>query len=57
VALPAFDRCTPLLQQSITINIICPTRRAHSSKRTAAGLLLWARAGTDRQTDEHRAVS
>jgi len=40
VALPAFDRRTPLLQQSIDIS--CPM-----------GSLLWAHAGTDRrgQTD------
>jgi len=30
---------------------ISPTRRAHSSKCAAAGLLLWAHAGTDRRTD------
>jgi len=30
---------------------ISPTRRAHSSKSAAAGLLLWAHAGTDRRTD------
>ena len=28
-----------------------PARRAHSSKPTAAGLLLWIHAGTDRRTD------
>ena len=32
-------------------------RRAHSSKPAAAGLLLWAHAGTDRQTDGHSTVS
>jgi len=46
VALPAFARQTPLLQQSID----SPVRRAHSSKPEAALLLLWAQAGTDRQT-------
>jgi len=40
VALPAFAHRTPLLQQSINI----------SCKRAAAGLLLWACAGADRQT-------
>ena len=28
-----------------------PARRAHSSKPTAAGLLLWIHAGTERRTD------
>jgi len=34
---------------------ISPARPARSSKPT--GLLLWARAGTDRQTDGHRTVA
>jgi len=36
---------------------ISPARRAHSSKPAAAGLLLWARAETDRPTDGDRTVS
>jgi len=44
VAMPAFTLCTQLLQQ---LNSIYPAQRAHiSSKFAAAGLLLWAPAGT-----------
>ena len=46
VALPAFARRTPLLQQSIDIS-----RPAHSSKPAAAGLLLWTHAETHIMTD------
>ena len=43
VALPAFARCTPALQQSLDKSI-SPARRVHNSKPTAA-------------TDGHRTVS
>jgi len=44
IAMPAFTLCTPLLQQ---LNSIYSAQRAHiSSKFAAAGLLLWAPAGT-----------
>ena len=31
--------------------VLSPARRSHNSKLAAAGLLLWAHAGTDRRTD------
>jgi len=46
VALPAFARLRPCSSRSIS-----PACRAHGSKPTAASLLLWAHAGTDRRTD------
>ena len=55
VALPAFAcrfNCRPGSNRSIS-----PAHRAHSSKPAAARLLLSAHAGTDRRTDEHRAVT
>ena len=43
---PAVAECQPCSNQSIS-----PAHRDHSRKPTAAGLLLWAHDGTDRQTD------
>jgi len=52
---PHIHRHTPLLQQSIDIS--CPPGpRQQTGSSRAAGLLLCARAETDRQTDGHRAV-
>ena len=45
VALPAFDR------RCCCSRSISPAHLAHGSKPAAAGLLLWAHAGTDRRTE------
>jgi len=55
VALPAFARHMKLLQQLIDISCwLGPQQQTCRSKKSgfakAAGLLLWAHAGTDRQT-------
>jgi len=51
VALPAFARCMPLLQQSIDIS--CPPDPRQQTRRT----LLQPANGTDGRTDGHRTVS
>jgi len=47
VALPAFARRA---RRCCSNRSISPARRAHSSEPAAAGLLLWAHAGTDGRT-------